>query len=386
MVSFLWPTERTKWGIRRAFTQAYKVTGLTFNRSAASATVRRFSKVFLLMGEKITDDRNNVTGQTVPLSMPMNSCEKKPWQEAGFETYEGLLDRKVPPGRLWPPDDIALDDGDELFWTRFPDESCRSVEPSPGMLSEFVRLDHAPSEQILAYATKWGILGLDQNGEFLEQKRKDLDYQFGSEPISAWRNHAAQVRRALNLAAKIEGVDVPDSDWRDEYIDVILKGAGGPPFFRPYYLQQVLLNRYVNHWMREGEVHFRLSPPRDYYFNKIRQRAGWEFDPSVLEKGPQYSLQVVYGRGLFGALALQVCLAVTKSHGLYLCSGCGYPYLRGAEWRDRESGYPEQLETKRRNLTRRRPKKTTANYCEDCVNNRIPQKRAKAKYRAKQKT
>ena len=64
--------------------------------------------------------------------------------------------------------------------------------------------------------------------------------------------------------------------------------------------------------------------------------------------------------GLFGALAMQLTLAICGTDGLAICSGCGFGYIPN-----------------------RRPKVNQKNYCQECREKGVPLRDASRAYRAR---
>jgi hypothetical protein len=82
------------------------------------------------------------------------------WDVAGLSTEAGKLDRPVA-GYTWKvPERIELA-GDRLSWTWFTSRKGPTyVEPGEGLLDDFVNLADGGPHKILAYAKRWGVLGL----------------------------------------------------------------------------------------------------------------------------------------------------------------------------------------------------------------------------------
>jgi hypothetical protein len=88
------------------------------------------------------------------------------WDLAGLSTEAGTLDRPVA-GHEWKvPEGIELA-GDRLSWTWYTSRpwypSGRGptyVQAGEGLLDDFVKLADGGAGKILAYARRWGVLGL----------------------------------------------------------------------------------------------------------------------------------------------------------------------------------------------------------------------------------
>jgi hypothetical protein len=89
--------------------------------------------------------------------------------------------------------------------------------------------------------------------------------------------------------------------------------------------------------------------------------------PALLWNKEAKALQLNFGSPysgtLFGALGIELMLAVSGQGDFATCSGCGQPYLRA----------------------KRRPKTGQENYCPDCYKRGVPVRRRVERYREKSK-
>ena len=228
---------------------------------------------------------------------------------------------------------------------------AREVLPGRGILDYFVALADAPPEEVLNFARHWGILELCEHnlpashnapahapratntlvtwchprGWYDRTGKYD-----GWEPLEVWRQFSRQARALLHIAARLHlgQVGLPE-DWRLVY------ERSPSPEPAPWWKQTVdgeksKIADIVNEWLELGNVRVRTS------WRPWRQPA-----PVV----------TLAGDGLFGALACQLLLAINRTDGLAICSGCGSPYCPS-----------------------RRPRMDQRRYCPECRARKIPQR------------
>jgi len=160
-------------------------------------------------------------------------------------------------------------------------------------------------------------------------------------PLEAWRYFSRRMRVILDIAARLhEGRSGEKGRW-----DSLFKGA---TFQFPEYPLK---------WMSRSKL-----------LEGERALLGWKV-AEILELGgvhPSFfwvdeSPRLTLASGdLFGALALELALAVGRMDSLAACSGCGMTYMPG----------------KRRRGGRR-------NYCESCQKRGVPVRDAARDYRAR---
>lgn len=255
--------------------------------------------------------------------------ERVKWEEAAFVRENGTLERPVKD--LWQvPPGIELV-GDRLVWPRRRrvDEET-FVRSGPGLLDGFMKLGDAPAEQILAFARRWGVLGICVHGapashrppsvpfdpavpSCMPQQLENGDYY---ESLISWRYFASATQALVNIAARLQNGGVGASaDWRTVY-------QGSPPLpgdSRDFWdesrrhreVDVLTLCERVNDWLQMGNV----SPALSAFM--------W------LSKGtPELQLgSPCYYGALFGAIALQLALVIGRSDGLATCDACGNVYI-----------------------------------------------------------
>ena len=287
------------------------------------------------------------------------------------EVYRGPRSRWiVVPQKVWLQ-------RDSIRWRR--GENPRTREVSRSMLNQFIRLTDADS--VLRFATEWGVLALsgnlwsgpDPGGQFYLPGRKGLEK--GVEPVSAWQYYSRRAQAVLNVAAALRQGRLGDvGDW-DEFARLVDPGQ------RKHVMQWVertleyhvfgLGLSIINAFGKTHEE--RLEAARDAVAREIRSwldcwkkdRDGGNSDFTLrwLADQKRWDLQIDYHGLLFPAIALQLALVLADADSLYSCSGCGRPYIRPRE--------------------RKRPKSGWANYCHQCSEDGVAQRRAVESYRQK---
>ncbi|MCL5744443.1 MAG: hypothetical protein M1541_11050 [Acidobacteria bacterium] len=256
------------------------------------------------------------------------------WDCAGFTDMKGHIGKPIPSGHVLVPGKIALD-GDYLVWQFAPsvDEPPNTYRPSAELLDRFLRLHRSTADGVLKFAQKHGVLLLDG----FEEPRFEWERE-GREPIRVWQKFSRKACALLNVKAALgEGKLGDPADWH--VIDPLVNSAFPKPVagqFAGYIGHGIAAARWKLQWTLEGWLHFG------------RIGFGVDFQPG---RGLRINIDYHSGR-LFGALALQLLLAVTNADSLYFCSGCGLPYARSRE--------------------KRRPREGQRNFCDECVSFKVP--------------
>jgi transposase-like protein len=274
---------------------------------------------------------------------------------------QGNLERPFPAGPWRLPARIDLD-GDRLVWTQEP---SRLIRPQTGgfqgLFEKFIELGDASAQKILAYARHWGMLELCEHDFPANHPQgcwpvnpplfseRVIKYPAGFavrvtacaargsfegqrwEPVESWRLWARRARATLNVAAQLHrGKIGEEEDWR------VTEGAEEIPYFpedwpMPKGVEEGWgrLIYYLNHWL---------------WFTRVRPRLEWDQGRPVVTLG---------GGQLFGTLAVQLMLAISRTDGLEVCSGCGLGYI-----------------------PHRRPKAEQRHYCLECRKRKVPQRDA----------
>ena len=231
--------------------------------------------------------------------------------------------------------------GDRLFWEN--DRSRRlpkTVSPSPRLLETFLRLVDARPAVIGDFARRWGILGickhtLPRTHDFREGPPtrfcRTKGYRFtrntesGWEPLHVWRRYAGQARAIVDVAAQLhQRKIVRDKDiWRRTHSHVFLTY---PDFLGNREAQCHAISVAINGWLELGMVRAFLnweldSPATVTLGTSVLRQDRPEIRPIVLNLFPE-----MQGHTLFGALGVQLLMAVSRTAGFATCSSCGHPY------------------------------------------------------------
>lgn len=269
------------------------------------------------------------------------------WGTAGITDSEGRLDRPLESPFWLIPVDIHLSkqalvwewDTSRLDSLSGPRYSGWRVD----MLSSFLRLATAPPGQIEHYARQWGVLGICEHSlpaghaAFPSEGpigRKEWCHPMGYgdgwfyEPLEAWRRFSREALALLNVAAMLHhGRPGASEDWAVIYARAEKTEHRWWEGSKKRWLsfERAELVKKINEWLAMGNV---------------RPSFGWHGPGSVTSI---HLAAAEPAHGLFGALAVQLMLAVARSDGLAICSACGSSYF-----------------------PRRRPSAGRRHYCENC--------------------
>jgi hypothetical protein len=243
----------------------------------------------------------------------MTELERWDWVLLGNE--EGQVDRPAAvPGWLGPPE-VELD-GEWLLF-RYPvhtrrhgkrELGFRTFRAGAGLLTEFLKLDEASAERILDYARRHGPLGFCRHGDpehrLLRHGCAPAVCTTNSrqpavrEALQWWRSLAGHARALLNVAAQLFKGRVDDLTLARLNPELLFsprltRARRDPAPFVAYGLEL---------WLRLFQVRPRAT------YNARRKR---------------FEIRISGAPPLPGALALQIMLALTRSAGVAVCSGCG---------------------------------------------------------------
>lgn len=272
----------------------------------------------------------------------------KIWQEAGLDTRETAELSRIFTADSWSLPSVVELDGERLLWRAAKGEEKR-FHPGRGLMEDFVRLHESSPDQIVKYAKRWGVLGLCSHG--LPTSHSYPSYVFGykgmthicrpapsksmrgyfEEPLEIWRDFSKNAFELLHIAAQLhKGKPVGSKDW-EFACSVFAVSSTTDTHAEKMKMQRYQVAFVVERWLSLGGV---------------RPRFTWEgLTPSFELGGP-----ALIGTGLFGALAVQLLLSISRIDGLEVCSGCTHPYLPS-----------------------RRPQSGRRHYCPDCREKGVPQ-------------
>jgi hypothetical protein len=207
------------------------------------------------------------------------------------------------------------------------------------MFNDFLRLSDAKPSEVLEYARTWGLIYIDEDqrpridppllfnsdpapgagvfgpgGLFLELK--------GKVPLVAMRYYSRRLKAVLNIVAAMRGDQGVGSldDWKILWMaDFPFDHAHvGFPFTDENEFATPTVDEARS--MLEGEL--------CGWLENVNFIARWarSNDPASLRG--QLIIEVDYQISLIPALGLQLGLTVAGAESLFICSGCGLPYVR----------------------------------------------------------
>ena len=249
---------------------------------------------------------------------------------------EGL---RVPRVELWESDR-------SIGWQH----GTKNVYPNSKLLLEFAGLAEAEAGAILNFAGRWGALELCYEhlqpasycGCQVFSVKPEPETVWFLEPLSGWRHYAAIARSLLSVAHCLnQRTAIKEDDWQ---VIGQLAGIGGSDFFRRGDSRRDAWRRLevaLNVWLSLGGVRIVLH----------RASTNWN-----VGLGGRPAI----GNWLFGAIGVQLMLAITNTDGVAFCSGCGKFFLPS-----------------------RRPNPKRRRYCEECKKRKMPGRDAARDYRAR---
>ncbi len=249
--------------------------------------------------------------------------------------------------KLLVPQNIELS-GDKLKWDL--EGKVIKTYPSRNLILEFADLANSGSKQVLAFAKKFGVLGLckhqlpanhSKTSILTKNKTNSICQPLGEESIKLWFEFARNAQAILRISADLRRHrSTRQEDWL------------------------VLLAN------QEKELPTRVSSERQLIENSINL---W-LDLAGIK--PQFNLEdetlyLAYpdSNSLFAELANQLTMKTGKIEGIVTCSECN------------RSGLLDELAHYRF----RKPRSGTRFYCDDCREEGAPQKHADIMYRERRK-
>jgi hypothetical protein len=246
---------------------------------------------------------------------------------ANYTDPTGKLGKTIPPGRIYIPHQIWLEDG-FLRWNLarmdpMDTSEMRSYVPPKSLLNDFARLWQLPEQKILDFAKRYGVL----DEKRIEDRIDEYGIQ-GREPLERWRLISRSVLAILTVGAEL--AVGKNRITRDEW-----KWMMGPRYEFRNESEEQYLNRLEKPAQARGHLYVHLHPWMDQVGLGLK-----------LKYARGIELEVEYRGGMLSAVGLQLGLTIANSDRLFICSGCGLPYCRSAD--------------------KRRPKTGQSNFCDEC--------------------
>jgi hypothetical protein len=275
-------------------------------------------------------------------------------QLGGLLSEGGSLERSFPTAKIEVPEDVVLD-RTNLVWKT--GATAKKVEPGKPMLLDFISLNDADDMGILKYARRWGVLALcvhqlpsthNLPSDFLTRKAEWCQPTC-REPLDVWRAFSRRAGLVVNVAAHLnQGKLFDPQQWLQTVWELDAPGESLPP-------KQVLMGIYGTTSKQRSRLAMLVN--EWLWLADVRPALLWNKEVNAL----QLNFGSPYSGTLFGALGIELMLAVSGQGDFATCSGCGQPYLRA----------------------KRRPKAGQENYCTDCNERGVPVRRRVERYREK---
>jgi hypothetical protein len=185
-------------------------------------------------------------------------------------------------------------------------------------------------------------MGRDWSPIALCHPRKDEESGLNWDPIGRWLDYADQARAMLGIAQKLHnGERTAVGDWT----------ALGELFpMEPHGITEEVLKEWQGRPWRE-RPYLAMALERWLELGNVRPTFNWRHEAPAVVLEPSF-----FDGWTFGALAVEILMAVAKAHTLAVCSGCGAVYLREG----------------------RRPKPGQRNFCPECQGRVAPRLRKRA--------
>ena len=245
---------------------------------------------------------------TIHYETNMRKTKFRPPRSSG----ENLLLRNLPfpSAALWLPAEVDVHGEHLAYRNTVKEHDQQRVTPTAETLRDFLGVASGSNRNILRVAERWGVLGICKHGisvglhfqcSPLIRPGSNGDDWFHAvylEPLETWRRLSRQAQALINAAARLhEGESIDDKDWRMLGAPRVSVRAESLDF------QWRALVFEIGLWARIG---FAVPLVSD-----IRQR------PDI----------VLAYDGLYGAIAVQLLIACSGTHGLAICSHCRSAYL-----------------------------------------------------------
>jgi hypothetical protein len=253
--------------------------------------------------------------------------------------------RRSPFKHMEPPADRTLVEGPWITWTVAKDAEGQQSPRADGCLDQFWALAEASPERVLAFARRWGPMGICRCAQTATHSdfcgpvgapevshrgegRPGGDQQRWRywEPVAVWRHYVRVVRAVLGVAATLEeggALAIDDVDVLIGHVDRVSSiglSNHGAELHKPHVVRWIVA-MVIDDWFRSANI--RVS-----FIDQPRQKR-WS---APLLVGARYDFRTGIRFGeLFGSLGLQLATALTSPSGLFRCDNpeCRRPYTPG---------------------------------------------------------
>jgi hypothetical protein len=249
--------------------------------------------------------------------------------------------------KWWVPRNIELTDRDGdacLVWRRGQSKQFRQVSGSrSAVLLEFARLRSANDGAILAFARKYGVLGLCLHGRpftharprFGPEELHGTGMRSGCEPLGKeflrdWRLLSAEIHAVVvdhrRLGSGSYFGAMVDRNITAQAAESIDRKIGMKDPEAAFERKKHALRKQVRNALSQGSRERLINTSRRWV-NDSGLFPEWQYHVIRSRKRSSIST-VVQPAGLFDALALQLLLMSTQSESLKACSECGMFFVR----------------------------------------------------------
>lgn len=211
-------------------------------------------------------------------------------------------------------------------YLRFVERVSGQRVVGPTLLHTFLRLHDAPDSRILAFAKRWGNLGLCEHGRFIglcQCSDEAYDENGPIERLSDWRAWSDRFRALLTLTRQVE------SAWNPETVQRAFAG----------WWRTEDADRLAHAGQRIRRVEVAVALSRLLVGARVRREV-------VVTPGHHWAI-VDGSRWLCGAIVLQLVQQCVGVGSMAVCGECGQAFeadRRTAKWcsRCRRAGAPEK--------------------------------------------
>lgn len=279
----------------------------------------------------------------------MSEPRWRDFELAQLLTEDGDIGRPVDTTSWDVPEGIEVRK-QRIYWKYL--SRAKRVSTSKEMLPAFCRLWDSPTENIREFATKYGVLEMCVHHlPHTHSKRCELRFAMADgdlrayDPIEVWRTFSREADALLRIADRVlQGEPGRAEDWNLAFArhQAFYSLPADSPSKQTMAMNRLNLGGLLNEWIQLGDV---------------RPFLDWDLS----ERKPRFKLGGRFS-GLFGALALQLTMAVLQAGGIAICSHCHNDYR-----------------------TKRQPKRNQKNFCPQCRKKGIPHRIAQAEYQRKKR-
>jgi hypothetical protein len=234
--------------------------------------------------------------------------------------------------QMHAPDNVRLATRAGVEYIEWQEGNMRPVaEHYPGQcLMHFMRLESAPSESVVAFAKKWGVLRAEYSWD--DDVKQALPDIWRREAISSWKRRAKDVRAILTFYADIRSGDRPSkstiADMEFKFKGNLWPGSlsqnSGPlSIFLVNWFGFLSFKTGVT-WDKDNkfpQVHLHVDT--DTFIDDLIAFWGQMDERKRLDQEAGVGAHRSPVSPLFATLCLSLLAVLTSRQGVYRCSKCG---------------------------------------------------------------